>query len=62
MTDLKSKKESLKQEYLKFLEEAYNLRQSDSALSDFSEYRALQLLHEINRLNFLEYDFKACLN
>ncbi|NNK88439.1 MAG: Lacal_2735 family protein [Flavobacteriaceae bacterium] len=57
MTDLQDKKESLRQEYLKFLEDAYNWSQSDSALSDFSEFHALQLLDELNRLEFLEREF-----
>ena len=35
------------------VEEAYNLRQTDSALSDISEFKAIQLLDEINRLRFL---------
>ncbi|MBT8254705.1 MAG: Lacal_2735 family protein [Flavobacteriaceae bacterium] len=38
------------------MEEAYNLRQSDSALSDISEYRALKLLEELNRLKFLGHE------
>ena len=57
MTDLQNKKDSLEQEYMRFVEEAYNWSQSDSARSDFYEFRALQLLDELNRLRFLENEF-----
>ncbi|NRB58481.1 MAG: Lacal_2735 family protein [Winogradskyella sp.] len=43
----------LMQEYLGLIEDAYNLRQTDHALSDFSEYRAKKVLHEINKLSFI---------
>jgi len=39
--------------YKQLIEEAYNLRQTDSALSDISEYKEIQLLHKINRLRYL---------
>jgi len=39
--------------YKQLIEEAYNLRQTDHALSDISEYKAIQLLHQINRLRYL---------
>jgi|31_taG_2_1085359.scaffolds.fasta_scaffold02494_1 hypothetical protein len=43
----------LNSKYKQLIEEAYNLRQTDSALSDISEYKAIQLLHKINRLRYL---------
>ena len=39
--------------YKQLIEEAYNLRQTDSAQSDISEFKAIQLLDEINKLRFL---------
>jgi hypothetical protein len=39
--------------YKQLIEESYNLRQTDHALSDISEYKAIKLLHKINRLRFL---------
>ena len=57
MTNLQNKMESIEQQYLRLMEEAYNWRQSDCALSDFSEFKALQLLDELNRLKFLEREF-----
>lgn len=43
----------LNSKYKQLIEEAYNLSQTDSALSDISEYKAIQLLHKINRLRYL---------
>ncbi len=43
----------LRNKYKQLIEEAYNLRQTDSALSDISEYRAIELLDKLNRLKFL---------
>lgn len=43
----------LSDKYKQLIEEAYNLRQTDHALSDISEYKAIQLLHKINRLRYL---------
>ena len=53
MTDLQKKKKSLQDQYKSLIEEAYNWRQYDSALSDISEFKAMKLLDELNRLNFL---------
>ncbi|WP_299521381.1 Lacal_2735 family protein [Winogradskyella sp.] len=47
------KKTKLKQQYLQLIEDAYNLRQTDHALSDISEYRATKVLYEINKLKFI---------
>jgi hypothetical protein len=43
----------LNNKYKQLIEEAYNLRQTDHALSDISEYKAIKLLHKINRLRYL---------
>ncbi|WP_295983325.1 Lacal_2735 family protein, partial [uncultured Algibacter sp.] len=32
----------------------YNFRQTDSALSDISEYKAIKLLNKLNRLKYLQ--------
>ena len=48
--------------YKTLIEQAYNLRQTDSALSDVSEYQAIKLLHKMNKLNFLMRDFNKLQN
>lgn len=48
-----TRKKQLQEQYKNLIEEAYNLRQSDSAQSDISEFRAFKLLDEINKLKFL---------
>lgn len=53
ISELKKKQKKLNDKYKQLIEEAYNLRQTDHALSDVSEYKAMQLLHQINRLRFL---------
>lgn len=50
---IKSQKDQLNQQYKTLIEQAYNFRQTDSALSDISEYRAIKLLNKINRLKYL---------
>ena len=50
------KKSKLKQQYLQLIEDAYNLRQTDHALSDFSEYKATKVLNKINKLEFVIRD------
>lgn len=50
---LLNKKKKLKLKYQQLIEDAYNLRQTDHALSDFSEYKATKILHKINKLNFV---------
>ncbi|TYB80314.1 type VI secretion system baseplate subunit TssK [Bizionia gelidisalsuginis] len=39
--------------YNQLMEQAYNLRQTDHAMSDVSEFRALKTLNKLNRLEFL---------
>ncbi|GAA0742148.1 MULTISPECIES: Lacal_2735 family protein [Flavobacteriaceae] len=56
MKDLsKIKKHQLKLQirYKQLIEQAYNLRQTDSATSDISEYRAIKLLDKLNKLKYL---------
>ncbi len=43
----------LQDRYKQLAEQAYNFRQTDSALSDLSEYKAYKLLYKLNRLRFL---------
>ena len=51
--DIQIRKRKLNKRYKELIEQAYNFRQTDSALSDISEYRALKLLDELNRLTYL---------
>lgn len=53
---LLKKRTKLKQKYTQLIEDAYNLRQTDHALSDFSEYKATKVLHKINKLKFVIRD------
>ncbi len=59
---LLQKKSKLKEKYLRLIEDAYNLRQTDHALSDFSEYKATKILHKINKLKFVIRDSKLLAN
>ncbi|WP_452221120.1 Lacal_2735 family protein [Lacinutrix salivirga] len=51
---LKLHKQKLRTKYKQLVEQAYNFRQTDHALSDISEYKALKLLNKLNRLNYLD--------
>jgi len=51
---LKLSKHRLTTEYKKLIEQAYNFRQTDSALSDYFEYKAIKTLNKMNRLRYLE--------
>lgn len=42
----------LSAQYKVLMERAYNFRQTDSALSDISEYRAIKLLNKLNKLKY----------
>ena len=53
---IKSRKKALNKRYKELVEQAYNFRQTDSALSDISEFKAIKLLEKINRLNYLSRD------
>jgi hypothetical protein len=46
----------LHKKYKNLVEQAYNLRQTDHALSDISEYRAIKLLGKLNKLKYLSRD------
>ncbi|GAA4306697.1 Lacal_2735 family protein [Aestuariibaculum suncheonense] len=50
---IKNDQEKLKNRYKLLIEQAYNLRQTDSAQSDISEYMAIKLLNKLNRLKYL---------
>lgn len=52
----------LYQEYLRLMEDAYNLRQTDHALSDFSEFKATKVLNQLNKLKFIIGDTKIQAN
>jgi len=59
-SDIKENKNELQKQYKQLIEDAYNFRQTDSALSDIMEYRALKLLDQLNRLKFLSREpFKS---
>ena len=51
--DIKDKQTKLNKKYKQLVEQAYNFRQTDSALSDISEYNAIKLLNKLNRLKYL---------
>ncbi|MDO6759022.1 Lacal_2735 family protein [Tamlana sp. 2_MG-2023] len=50
---IKLHQDKLYRDYKTLVEQAYNFRQTDSALSDISEYRAIKLLNKLNRLKYL---------
>ncbi|WOD42309.1 Lacal_2735 family protein [Hwangdonia lutea] len=53
---IKSNQNKINKRYKELVEQAYNFRQTDSALSDISEYRAIKLLNKLNRLKYLSRD------
>ena len=59
---IKSYQSKLIKRYKQLIEQAYNLRQTDSALSDISEYKAIKLLDELNRLKYLYREIPQVLN
>lgn len=54
--NIKNHQSKLNKRYKQLIEHAYNFRQTDSALSDISEYRAIKLLNKLNRLKYLSRD------
>ncbi|MHA7943266.1 Lacal_2735 family protein [Formosa sp. 3Alg 14/1] len=50
---LKENKQKLNRRYKQLIERAYNFRQTDAAISDISEYKAIKLLNKLNRLEYL---------
>lgn len=53
---IKTRRDKLHQQYKSLVEQAYNFRQTDSALSDISEYKAIKLLNKLNKLKYLYRD------
>lgn len=56
LTEIRKHQLKLLNEYKQLIEQAYNLRQIDSALSDISEYKAIKKLNKLNRLMYLSRD------
>lgn len=56
LTEIRKHQLKLQREYKQLIEEAYNLRQIDSALSDIWEYKAMKKLNKLNQLMFLDRD------
>ena len=52
-SEIKENQSKLYKQYKQLIEDAYNFRQTDSALSDILEYNALKLLDKLNRLKYL---------
>lgn len=55
-TQVKIQQNRLKDKYKQLIELAYNLRQSDTSLSDALEYQAILLHNKINRFKYLYGD------
>lgn len=53
-TNISKNKKRLTQKYKELVEQAYNWRQTDSAISDISEFKAIQLLNKLNKLKYLD--------
>lgn len=53
LSEIKERQLKLQLRYKQLVEQAYNFRQTDSALSDLSEFKAIKLLHKLNQLKFL---------
>ncbi|MEP4908811.1 MAG: Lacal_2735 family protein [Algibacter sp.] len=51
--NIKNHQSKLSKRYKQLVEQAYNFRQTDSALSDISEYKSIKLLNKLNRLKYL---------
>ena len=56
MSEIKEHQVKLQTRYKKLIEKAYNFRQTDCALSDQSEFKAIKLLNKMNQLKFLNRD------
>ena len=50
---IQEKRKRLLYHYKVLVEDSYNWRETDAALSDIQEYNAIKTLEEINLLNFL---------
>ncbi|NRD19568.1 Lacal_2735 family protein [Winogradskyella eckloniae] len=62
LNQLINKKKKLNTKYKRLIEDAYNFRQTDHALSDFSEFKATKILHKINKLKFILGDTNVVAN
>ena len=49
---IKNRQKKLDERYKELIEQAYNFRQTDSELSDLSEFKAMRLLNKINTLRY----------
>jgi hypothetical protein len=56
LTEIRKTQLKLQRQYKQLIEQAYNLRQTDSALSDITEFKAIKLLNKLNRLMYLSRD------
>lgn len=56
LVEIRKHQLKIQEQYKQLIEQAYNLRQTDAALSDISEYKAIKLLHKLNRLKYLSRD------
>ncbi len=56
ISEINEHQQKLQNRYKRLIEQAYNFRQTDSALSDLSEYKAIKLLNKLNELKFLNRD------
>ncbi|HKK11885.1 MAG TPA: Lacal_2735 family protein [Flavobacteriaceae bacterium] len=56
LTKIRNHQLKLQLQYKELIEQAYNLRQTDPALSDISEFSAMKLLEELNKLKYLDHD------
>ena len=52
LSEIKAHQIKLQNRYKHLIEQAYNVRQTDHALSDISEYKAIKLLNKLNRLKY----------
>lgn len=59
LTKLRKHQKKLQLRYKQLIEQAYNLRQTDSAESDISEFDAIKLLDELNKLKYLSRDISS---
>ncbi|MFD2550265.1 Lacal_2735 family protein [Bizionia sediminis] len=51
--NLKQSQDMLQARYRELVEQAYNLRQTDSAQSDISAFKAVKVLNKLNKLSYL---------
>ncbi len=56
INQIKTDQKKLVSRYKSLMEQAYNFRQTDSALSDIFEFKAIKLLNKLNRLKYLVGD------